>query len=197
MGDEGYLCGCNFSGVAFNLASIRLYLSCAQRLSIFLLGESPKQAFVSKVDLAFNILSSMKFINGKLIDVGYNHDIPLLLSYEGKLRPKVKAIPDVEINDLGVFCLNITFKITVSTVAFNSINKYIGEYNFEIENDGLPLKEDKQFILTHVKTGLLYALGRFSGNNTNFVNEVWSLINLTQTIEKILSCLVRLGYYSY
>jgi len=139
----------------------------------------------------------MKFINGKLIDVGYNHDIPLLLSYEGKLRPKVKAIPDVEINDLGVFCLNITFKITVSTVAFNSINKYIGEYNFEIENDGLPLKEDKQFILTHVKTGLLYALGRFSGNNTNFVNEVWSLINLTQTIEKILSCLVRLGYYSY
>jgi hypothetical protein len=139
----------------------------------------------------------VKFVNGKLITIGFKANTALLFSYDGKLRPNIKIIPDVEIKESETFFLNLTYLITVSTEDRRLLNKYSGEYNFEIEKDGLPLNEDNEHIYKPVKIGLIHALNKCSGNNTNFATQILPSSKLHPTIENILSDLIRLDFYRY
>jgi hypothetical protein len=104
----------------------------------------------------------MKFINGKLIDVGHQANGILIFSHDGKLKPQVNIDSGVELKESGKFLLNLTYKIKVLREDDRLLNSLTAEYNFEIIKEEFDIKENNKPIYKQLQTGLILALNKIS-----------------------------------
>jgi len=137
----------------------------------------------------------MKFINGKLIDVGHKANGELILSYDGKLKPQINIDSGVELKESGMFFLNLTYKIEVLTSDNRLLNSLNTEYNFQAIKEEFDTKENKDPIYKHLQQGLTLALRMTSGNNAAFVSEALNSKDLLLTTETISNALIRSHFY--
>ncbi len=95
----------------------------------------------------------MKFINGRLIRVGNKADGELLLNYNGLLKPDIKIEWGIESKESG-FYLNTAYKIVVLTENYELLNRFTGEYNFEIERNGDDLNSSRKSIFSFMSNAV-------------------------------------------
>jgi|GEM_PF-3749867 len=136
----------------------------------------------------------MKFINGKLVVVGFDNSNTLSFSGDTK-QILVGVESSIELKSSGVFVLNITYKIMFNSLDGILINKLIAEYNYEIEKDNKSIYDGREIIYNHLRNGLILSLNKVSNNDTSLATEVLPTTNLHGTTETIVNALIQLDFY--
>jgi len=139
----------------------------------------------------------MKFINGRLINIGWKNNADLFLNYVGISKTESKIESIVSKKESGVFFIYVTYNITISTDNDDLIQMNKNEYNFEIAKDGKSVDGDRQDIKAHLRNGLILSLNKIAGNDTKLATEFLQNANLNADTETILTALIQLDFYIY